>query len=111
MWSLFSVVTFLAVGALVMAWLAAILVLTTVASRRLGFDVADEIVAVICGSQKSLANGAPIANVLFSASPALGVILLPLMLYHPLQLIAGSALARRYAARAPGPRRPVAETA
>lgn len=98
-WSSFSPYVLLGVAALVTAWLGAILVASTLVSRRLGFSVQDEITAVICGSQKSLANGAPIAKVLFGASPALGAILLPLMLYHPLQLIACSALARRYAAR------------
>jgi solute carrier family 10 (sodium/bile acid cotransporter), member 7 len=100
-WSQFSVVTFLAVAALVILWLAAIIIALRLMSRQLGFNREDEIVAVICGSQKSLANGAPIANVLFGASPMLGAILLPLMLFHPLQLTAGSALARRYATQAP----------
>lgn len=98
-WSSFGPIVLATVGVLVAAWLGAVILVTTLGSRRLGFPVDDEVTAVICGSQKSLANGAPIAKVLFGASPALGAILLPLMLYHPLQLIVCSALARRYAAR------------
>ena len=76
------------------------IVATTLTARAFGFSREDEITAVFCGSQKSLANGAPIAKIIFGANPALGAILLPLMLYHPLQLVACSALARRYVRQA-----------
>ena len=82
------------------ALLACALTVTTLGSRALGFSREDEVAAVFCGSKKSLANGAPIAKVVFGASPALGLIVLPLLLYHQMQLIACSVLARRYAARA-----------
>jgi sodium/bile acid cotransporter 7 len=65
--------------------------------RRLGLPLADEIAAVFCGSQKSLANGLPIAKALFGTSPLLSLIVLPMMVYHQLQLSLGSVLARRYA--------------
>jgi sodium/bile acid cotransporter 7 len=52
---------------------------------------------VFCGSKKSLASGLPMASVLF-ASGSVGLIVLPLMLFHQLQLMACAALARRYAA-------------
>jgi len=48
-----------------------------------------------CGSKKSLASGVPIAGVLFPASAA-GPILLPVMLFHQIQLMACAWLARRY---------------
>ena len=79
------------------ALLAAVLTITTQVSRRLGFSRADEITIVFCGSKKSLASGLPMASVLF-ASGAVGLIVLPLMLFHQLQLMACAALARRYAA-------------
>lgn len=88
--------TVLVTGAL----LASALTLTTLGSRILGFPREDEVAAVFCGSKKSLANGAPIAKVVFGASSALGLIVLPLLLYHQMQLVACSVLARRYAARA-----------
>jgi sodium/bile acid cotransporter 7 len=61
--------------------------------------LADEITAVFCGSKKSLANGIPMAKILFAGNAALGLIVLPTMIYHQLQLIVCSALARRYADR------------
>lgn len=70
-------------------------------ARRLGFTRADTITAVFCGSQKSLANGMPIANVLFGGNPAIGLIVLPMLVYHQLQLIYGAVLARRWAREAP----------
>ena len=55
-------------------------------SRRLGFSKEDEITIVFCGSKKSLASGVPMAKVLFAPS-ALGMIILPLMLFHQIQLM------------------------
>ncbi|MET1027210.1 MAG: bile acid:sodium symporter family protein [Dongiaceae bacterium] len=81
--------------------LATVLCLTTWGSRRLGFSKEDEIAIVFCGSKKSLASGIPIANVLFPAS-AVGLIVLPLMLFHQVQLMACAALARGYARRQEG---------
>lgn len=78
--------------------LAMIMTLTTFISRRLGFNKEDEITIVFCGSKKSLASGVPIAKVLF-ASHALGMVLLPLMLFHQLQLMVCAFMAQHYAKR------------
>ncbi|GAB7127874.1 bile acid:sodium symporter [Silvimonas sp. JCM 19000] len=86
--------------------LAVVLLLTTYGSRVLGFNKEDEIVIVFCGSKKSLASGVPIANVLF-AGHAVGAIVLPLMLFHQIQLMTCAVLAQRYARR-PHPEAPVA---
>jgi solute carrier family 10 (sodium/bile acid cotransporter), member 7 len=80
------------------ALLALMLAFTALAARRLGFPHADEIAIVFCGSKKSLVSGIPMADVLF-AGPALGLILLPLMIFHQIQLMACAALARRYASQ------------
>jgi solute carrier family 10 (sodium/bile acid cotransporter), member 7 len=74
------------------------LALTGWLARRLGFDTADEITIVFCGSKKSLASGIPMAKVLF-ASHAVGAIVLPLMLFHQMQLMVCAVLAQRYARR------------
>ena len=79
--------------------LALALSITTLLARRLGFDRADEIAIVFCGSKKSLASGIPMARVLF-ASHAVGAVVLPLMLFHQIQLMVCAVLAQRYAARA-----------
>jgi len=78
--------------------LALALVLTRFASRQMGFGIADESAAVFCGSKKSLANGIPMAKLLFPGTP-IGAIVLPVMIYHQLQLLVCSTLARRYAER------------
>jgi solute carrier family 10 (sodium/bile acid cotransporter), member 7 len=83
---------------------------TRMASRLSQFTVADEIAVVFCGSKKSLATGVPMANVIFSGAVA-GVVILPVMIFHQLQLMICAYLARRYAAssraaqpsRAPAP--------
>ena len=80
------------------ALLAAVLGLTTLTSRLLGFSRRDEIAVVFCGSKKSLASGLPMATVLLAGQSA-GLIVLPLMLFHQIQLMACAAMARRYAAR------------
>ncbi len=80
--------------------LAFVLALTTIASRSLGFSKEDEIAIVFCGSKKSMAGGIPMANILFP-SMGVGAILLPLMLFHQIQLFACAALAKRYARRPP----------
>lgn len=80
--------------------LALVLALSTWAVRRLGFPLEDEITAVFCGSKKTMASGVPMAKLLFGAHPSLGLILLPIMLYHQLQLFVCSLLASRYAAKA-----------
>jgi solute carrier family 10 (sodium/bile acid cotransporter), member 7 len=75
-----------------------VLATTAFAARSLGFDKADEIAIVFCGSKKSLASGAPIAAALLTPAVA-GVAMIPLMIFHQIQLMACAALAQRYAAR------------
>jgi sodium/bile acid cotransporter 7 len=67
----------------------------------LGFTPEDRIAAVFCGSKKSLATGVPMAQLMFGTNPqlGLGVILLPIMIYHPLQLFICGVLATRWAGR------------
>jgi sodium/bile acid cotransporter 7 len=80
------------------ALLAIVMTLLTFASRRLGFSRADEITIVFCGSKKSLATGISIATVLFAGHVGLAIV--PMMLFHQIQLMVCASLARRYAARA-----------
>jgi solute carrier family 10 (sodium/bile acid cotransporter), member 7 len=78
--------------------LAIVLLFTRFASRSLGFAKPDEITVVFCGSKKSLATGVPMANILFP--PAMvGLVILPIMVFHQLQLMVCAVLARRYAER------------
>jgi sodium/bile acid cotransporter 7 len=79
------------------ALLASVMAILTFASRHLGFSRADEITIVFCGSKKSLVNGIPIATLLFAGH--VGLVVIPLMLFHQIQLMVCASLARRYAAR------------
>ncbi|MDQ8205475.1 bile acid:sodium symporter family protein [Pelagicoccus sp. SDUM812003] len=62
----------------------------------------ERIAAFFCGSQKTLATGVPMASVIFAnqsgsmAAVSIGLIILPLMCYHPLQLILAGLLSPRF---------------
>jgi len=77
--------------------LAIVMTTLTFASRRLGFSRPDEIAIVFCGSKKGLAAGVSIATVLFAGHAGLAII--PIMLFHQIQLMVCASLARRYASR------------
>jgi sodium/bile acid cotransporter 7 len=83
---------------LCIAMLVIVLLFTWGLGRLLGFSREDAIVLQFCGSKKSLASGVPIAGVLFPAA-AVGPIILPVMLFHQIQLMACALLARRYGAQ------------
>ena len=89
-----GLVAMLVINALV---LAVALIVTRLAAEALGFNREDTIAIVFCGSKKSLAAGVPMAGVLFPG-PDLGMILLPIMLFHQMQLMVCAVLARRWAA-------------
>lgn len=78
---------------------AVVMGFTAFVSRALGFGRADQIAAIFCGSKKTLASGVPMAKLIFGTHPGLGLILLPIMIYHPLQLIVCGVLAQRWGRR------------
>lgn len=78
--------------------LGSALLITTWGARKLGLSKENEITLVFCGSKKSLASGIPLATVLFGTSQ-MGVVVLPLMIFHQMQLMVCAVLARRYAER------------
>lgn len=80
----------LEVGATMLALFFLVWVLIEGACRALGFSREDRITALFCGSKKSLVQGVVIGKVIFSDPAIFGLVLLPLMLYHIQQLIAGS---------------------
>ncbi|MFF4489381.1 bile acid:sodium symporter family protein [Streptomyces sp. NPDC001544] len=75
--------------------LAVMLVLTWYGARALRFGREDRIAIQFAGSKKSLASGLPMASVLFGAHASLAV--LPLMLFHQMQLMVCAVIARRRA--------------
>ncbi len=74
--------------------LALVLAFTWFVGRTVGLDRGDRIVLLFCGSKKSLASGLPMALVFFPAA-TVGVIMLPLMIFHQIQLIVCSVIASR----------------
>ncbi|KOG61344.1 bile acid:sodium symporter family protein [Streptomyces varsoviensis] len=75
--------------------LALVLMLSSWAAGRLEAGHEDRVTIVFCSSTKSLASGLPIASVLF-AGKDVGLAVLPLMLYHTLQLMVCAVIARRW---------------
>lgn len=107
-WSLLAWPDLLLLGGVAAALLGAMLLTTALAGRWLAFPRADRIVLLMCGSKKSLASGLPMATVLLPTAH-LGLLILPLMIYHQLQLVVCSVLAQRLGRRideeqGPGPR-------
>lgn len=88
----------LAVALCVAVLLAAALSVTRLIARVFKLPVEDEIALVFCGSKKGLTSGLPVAHALFPGAAAT-LVVLPLMLFHQLQLMVGTVLARRYANR------------
>ncbi|MBP6346536.1 MAG: bile acid:sodium symporter [Neisseriaceae bacterium] len=80
--------------------LALVLGLTRWVSTLMGFNKADEITIVFCGSKKSMATGIPMAQVLFAGTGvSMGAMVLPLMLFHQIQLMVCAVIAARYQKR------------
>jgi solute carrier family 10 (sodium/bile acid cotransporter), member 7 len=88
-------------GLVAAALLAAALTIAVTAARRMGLSKASEIAVVFCGSKKSLVTGAPMAGILFPPAVA-GVVIIPVMIYHQLQLIVCAVIAQRYGQRTDG---------
>ena len=82
LWDLAFLVVFASAFVAFMLWL------TRKASQKMGFNRADTIAIEFCGSKKSLATGLPMASVIFASGGAsLGLLILPLMIYHQVQLM------------------------
>jgi solute carrier family 10 (sodium/bile acid cotransporter), member 7 len=97
-WQQIPIPILLVLLAVCVALLACVLLATRYGARALGFSREDEISIVFCGSKKSLVTGVPMARVMFPAADA-GAVILPLMLFHQIQLMICAWLAQRYAAR------------
>lgn len=67
----------------------------SIVCRFLKFSKEDTITALFCGSKKSLVHGTVFSSVLFKTSTTLGIILLPIMLYHAMQIIIISFIAQK----------------
>jgi len=85
-------------GVLVLFWL--VFGIAVLLCKLLRLDLADQIAASFCGVNKSLATGVPLAPLFFADQPEIGLIIVPLMMFHISQLVIISFLAGRYGRRA-----------
>lgn len=99
LWSSVAARTLMLLLAGVIAMLGAGFALAWVLGRALGFSRADRATLLFSGAHKSLVTGAPMARILFPGAEA-GAVLLPLILYHQLQLMLSAIVASRIAAAA-----------
>lgn len=65
--------------------------------RRAGLSREDLIAALFCGSTKSLMHGSVMAKVLFSNMASAGLMLLPVLMYHAMQLALTGMMSQRFA--------------
>lgn len=98
MWSQVPLQALLLTIAINAVLLAMVMTTTFYVSRWCKFSWPDRIAIVFAGSKKSMASGLPMAQVLFPAA-SVGILVLPLMLFHQFQLIVCAQLARMWAAR------------
>lgn len=74
--------------------LAIVIAINVFVARKCGFNKADEITIVFCGSKKP-GQRDPDGQYSFPTS-VLGMMVLPLMIFHQIQLMVCAGLARRY---------------
>ncbi len=94
MFSSFSFSQIFVLGALMLTLFLFVFALMNQLSIWMGFKREDRITVIFCGSKKSLVQGVVMGKVLFHEQAVLGVVLLPLMIYHFLQLLIGSTIAK-----------------
>lgn len=98
-WHGHGIASLLMAAVLCLVVLAIVMTATALLSRAANLPFEDRIVAIFCGSKKTLASGVPMARLIFGHDPGLSVILLPLMIYHPLQLLVCGWFAARWGRR------------
>lgn len=98
LWSRVTIGDIAEMLALSLAMLALVMGAAQVIGRIMGFSREDRVVLLFCGSKKSLATGVPLAGVLFAADQV-GAIVLPLMIFHQVQLMVCAVLARKFGER------------
>ncbi|CAH8282563.1 sodium/bile acid cotransporter 7 [Mariniflexile fucanivorans] len=72
---------------------------TRFVAEKLKFNKEDQITAQFCGTKKSLVHGTVFSKILFGNTAAIGIVLLPLMLFHAIQIVIISFIAAKLAKR------------
>ncbi|MAS24826.1 MAG: bile acid:sodium symporter [Oceanospirillaceae bacterium] len=97
LWSRLPIMDLIGLVVACLLLLALVLLLTNIAGKAFGFPLEDRITIVFAASKKSLATGVPMAQVLFAGAASMGTLILPLMLFHQIQLMVCAVLANKYA--------------
>lgn len=100
-WQVIGAGSLLILGALCLVLLAAVMGAALLIGRTAGMDRGDTLAMLYCGSTKSLATGLPMAGILF-AGQDISLIILPLMIFHLLQLAICAIIAQRMAGQITG---------
>lgn len=98
-WSSNGVSTLLLLAATSATLFAGVMIISGGLGKLFGFSEEDRISTMFCASKKSLATGIPMAQLMFAHSTSLGLIVLPILIYHSLQLIVAGVLAGRWSHR------------
>ena len=96
LWQQVSIGTLLLLILVCSVLLTVVMLLALWVPKALGFNTADQRTIFFCGSKKTLASGVPMAQILFIGQP-LGMIVLPIMLFHQIQLMVCGILANYWA--------------
>ncbi len=94
-----SVLTLVIIALGVLLLFAILYFVLHILTQRLHFSEEDKITTLFCGSKKSLVHGTVFSNVMFKGSTSLGIILLPIMIYHAIQIVLISFIAQKYSKR------------
>jgi sodium/bile acid cotransporter 7 len=81
-------------------FLTVIMLLAYYLPKVFGFNRKDQIAIFFCSSKKTLASGVPMAQILFIGQP-LGMIVLPIMIFHQIQLMVCGIIANRWSKQNP----------
>ncbi|MRX64696.1 bile acid:sodium symporter family protein [Maribacter luteus] len=79
----------------VLVLFAILFFLTGFLAKKMKFNIGDQITAQFCGTKKSLVHGTVFSKIIFGNIPTIGIILLPLMLFHAIQLLIISMVASK----------------
>ncbi|TNJ42597.1 bile acid:sodium symporter [Tamlana fucoidanivorans] len=94
-----SIADLLLIGLFILLLFFAVYHIIGYASKALSFSIEDRITAQFCGTKKSLVHGTVFSAILFPPTFPIGLILLPIMLYHAMQILIISVLASKLGQR------------
>lgn len=98
LWKLVGIETLIYLTLACSVLLTIIMLLAFYIPKWLGFNHADQAAIFFCGSKKTLASGVPMAQILFIGQP-LGMIVLPIMIFHQIQLMVCGIIANYWSKR------------